>query len=255
MVDGQRQYPVNIFVLHHSVGPQFANASDIEVQDWFSAVGRERGYQGGAINPRHEHPSRPGQLTYAMAQFAGLPDSSSKYNYRLIDLIKNPWANVAWHAGNWDINLISCGLENCGSFSFMVLEERQLMCIADFLRPIDEELGGTLVVLLHQEVFATACPGRIKEQRDTLVDMINRPDHWNARLFPPTPPAPATPIITSTPPRTSEGATPASSSSPSPQPSPPPAPAPDFDQENNALLKTILALLTGLVEKIGRIFK
>lgn len=205
MNDGQRVYPVDIFVLHHSAGPEMANYSDIAVQDWFSETGKERAYQGGAINPSHEHPSRPGQLTYAQAQFAGIIDNSNKYNYRLIDLIKDPWANVAWHAGNWDINTHSCGIECCGDYSNKLLEERQLMCIADFLRGIDQELiqagyPNGLTIMLHGEIYATACPGRIREQRDTIVDMINNPDKWNAKLFPATPPAPV--IITKTETRT-----------------------------------------------------
>lgn len=190
MIDNQRQYPVHILILHHSVGPEFKNASDIEVQDWFSRIGKDRGYQGGAINPRHEHPSRPGQLTYAQAQFAGFPFDGNKYGYRLIDLMKLPWANVAWHAGNWDINVKSAGLENCGNYLNKLLADKQLMAIADWLRPVDRELvqAGVkegLTILLHQEVYATACPGRIKEQRNKLVDMINNPKQWNDKLWPP----------------------------------------------------------------------
>lgn len=195
MKDGQRKYPVNIFVLHHSAGPDFADTDDLTIQDWYSETGKARGYNNGALNPMHGHPGRPGQLSYAMAQFAGAPDSSNKYNYRLIDLITDPWHNVTWSVGNWDINVVSCSIENCGNFLYKTLEDRQLMCIADYLRPIDQELGGTLQVLLHGEIFATACPGRLKEQRDTLVDMINRPDHWNAVLWPTAP----QPVIAPTP--------------------------------------------------------
>lgn len=189
MNDGQRVYPVNIFVLHHSTGPRFADTADITIQDWFSEVGKARGYSNGAIASNHEHPSRPGTMTYSMAQFAGSPDSSNKYNYKLTDLMQRPWGNVAWHAGDWNINVHSCGLENCGNFMDMILENRQLLCIADFLRGIDQELvaggyPGGLTVMLHQEIFATACPGRIKEQRDTIVDMINNPAKWNAIVFP-----------------------------------------------------------------------
>lgn len=200
MNDNNRIYPVNIFVLHHSTGPLFANASDLTVQDWYSSVGKGRGYDNGAINPQHEHPGRPGQLTYAQAQFAGYPYTldGNKYGYRLTDLIARPWQNVAWHAGNWPINQQSCGLENCGDYSNMLLSEKALMCIADFLRPIDIELGGTLQILLHQEIYATACPGRIKEQRDTIVDMVNDPAKWNAKLFPAPVPVPV-PVPVPTP--------------------------------------------------------
>jgi len=204
----------------------------------------------------HEHPGRPGQLTYSQAQFAGSPDSSNKYNYKLTDLIKNPWGNVAWHAGNWAINLQSCGLENCGNYSNALLESRQLMCIADFLRGIDNELvaGGYpngIEVLLHQEIYATACPGRIKEQRDTIVDMINNPAKWNAIVFPPAPKPIPTPVPAPVP-----------QPVPVPTPTPPPVVVPPvtpqdspLDKENNILLKTILGIVNWIKDLLGRIFK
>lgn len=192
MIDRQRVYPVNYFFLHHSTGPDFVNAEDIEVQDWYDQVGKARGYQNGALNSNHEHPSRPGKQTYAMAQFTlrEYTKDGNKYGFRLTDLIKNPWANVAWAVGDWFYNQRSSSVEICGNYLNKTLPDKGLMCLADFLREIDQELNGALLVWLHQEVFATACPARIKEQRDRLVDMINNPDKWNKTLWPPAPPAP-----------------------------------------------------------------
>lgn len=194
MVDGNRVYPVDYFFLHHSVGSDFKDAEDIEVQDWYSNIGKARGYGNGAINPHHEHPSRPGQLTYAMAQFTlrEYTKDGNKYGWRLTDLIKNPWANVAWAVGNWHYNQRSCSVEVCGDYRNKVLPDKALMCLADFLRGIDQELinaghSGGINVWLHSEVFSTECPARIREQRDKVVDMINNPDKWNAVLFPPQP--------------------------------------------------------------------
>lgn len=193
MNDGQRIYPVDILVVHHSMGPEFANASDLTVQDWFSSVGRGRGY-AGVDHSYHEHPSRPGVETFSQAQFAGIADSSNKYNYRIVTLIKRPWDNVAWHAGNWGVNQQSVGLENCGDYTGKLLTEKQLMCIADWYRPKDIELKGTTAVFGHKEIqgASTACPSRIMEQRDKLVDMINNPAKWNLKLWPPAP----KPVIT-----------------------------------------------------------
>ena len=201
MVDGDRVYPVEYGFLHHSTGPDFVNAEDLEVQDWYSNTGKDRGYGGGSINPRHEHPSRPGQLSYAMAQY-GLREytkDGNKYGWRVTDLIKLPLSNVTWSVGNWDYNTRSFSVEVCGNYLNKVLPDKALMLLADeIFRPIDQELvaagyAGGLNVWLHQEVFATACPGRIKENRDKLVDMVNNPDKWNKELFPSTPP---TPVIT-----------------------------------------------------------
>lgn len=202
MNDGQRQYPVDYFFLHHSTGPDFTNASDMEVQDWYSNTGKARAYSNGAINSNHEHPSRPGTQTYAQAQFTlrEYTLDGNKYGFRLTDLFNNPWGNVAWAVGNWDYNIKSCSVEICGNFLDKILPLKALMLLADFLREIDQELvnGGCLGginVWLHQEVYSTACPARIKEQRDNLVDMINNPDGWNARLFPATLPI-HTPVVT-----------------------------------------------------------
>jgi len=192
MNDGQRRYPVDYFFLHHSTGPDFVNAEDIEVQDWYSNTGKARAYNNGAINPMHEHPSRPGQLTYAQAQFTlrEFNKDGNKYGWRLTDLIARPWQNVAWAVGNWDYNVISSSVEICGNYLGKSLPDKALMCLADFLRDIDNELGGALKVWLHKEVYATACPARISDQRNTLVDMINEPAKWNNILWPPTPPQP-----------------------------------------------------------------
>lgn len=189
MNDGDRIYPVNYWFIHHSTGPDFKNASDLEVQDWYSNIGKSRGYNDGKINPRHEHPSRPGQLTYAQAQFTlrEYTLDGNKYGWRLTDLIARPWANVAWAVGNWWYNQRSCSVEVCGNYLNKILPDKALMLMADFLRPIDVELGGALQVWLHQEVYATACPARIAEQRAKVVDMINNPKKWNDLLWPPAP--------------------------------------------------------------------
>lgn len=186
MNDSDRLYPVNNFFLHHSTGPDFVNADDITVQDWYSDTGKGRAYNNGAINPQHEHPSRPGQLSYAQAQFTlrEYTKDGNKYGWRLSDLIQRPWQNVTWSVGNWDYNRKSCSVEICGNYLNKVLPDKALMLLADFLRPIDQELNGALQVWLHKEVYATACPARIAEQRDTIVDMINNPVKWNAILWP-----------------------------------------------------------------------
>ena len=200
MNDSDRIYPVSYFFLHHSTGADFVNADDITVQDWYSDTGKGRAYSNGAINPHHEHPSRPGVLSYAQAQFTlrEYTKDGNKYGWRLTDLIQRPWQNVTWSVGNWDYNQRSCSVEICGNYLGKVLPDKALMLIADFLRPIDAELNGALRVWLHKEVYATACPARIAEQRDTIVDMINNPDKWNAILWPVAPPAPKPQPVTTT---------------------------------------------------------
>ncbi len=76
MTDSQRKgYPTEL-IIHHSVTDLLRDVDDINVQDLFSSIGKERGYKYTDANgktqyyiPYHEHPSKAGQYTYAMAHF------------------------------------------------------------------------------------------------------------------------------------------------------------------------------------------
>lgn len=198
MLDGNRVYPVNKLVMHHAVSDEMRDWEDIEVQDWFSNVGKARGYQNGAINPFHEHPSRPGQLTYAMAHFCLHPytKDGNKYGWRLTPLIARPFDNVAWHAGNWPVNQQSIGIETAGNYLSSEVDPKALMLVADTFRDHDKALGGALEVYPHQAFFSTQCPGQIVNQIATLIDMINSPEKWNEQFWPTPAPKPAEDLST-----------------------------------------------------------
>lgn len=194
MIDGARKYPVNILLMHHAVSDFMVNWEDVAVQDWFSNVGKSRGYSNGAINPRHEHPSRPGQLTYSMAQYnlREYTKDGNKYGYRITELMKRPMDNVAWHAGVWEINQRALGIETSGNFVGGKLPQKALMLVADTFRAHDKSIGGALNILGHKDIVATACPGQIYGQLPELIDMINNPAKWNEILWPnPKKPVPA----------------------------------------------------------------
>lgn len=196
--DGQRVYPVDKLVMHHAVSDDMVNWTDLQVQDWFSQIGKARGYSNGAVTPNHEHPSRPGQQTYAMAQYClhRYTKDGNKYGWRLTELIKRPFQNVAWHAGQWGANQTSIGIETAGNYIDKALPYEALMCVADTLaREWDKEIGGALKVYGHKDWFATACPGQIYNRLGELVDMINNQAKWTDKLWPapapkPVPPAP-----------------------------------------------------------------
>lgn len=63
-------------------------------------------------------------------------------------------ANTAWHAGNWNHNLISIGIECRPEMSASDLET---VCelVADIYK-----VYGVLPIIGHKDVSATACPGR-----------------------------------------------------------------------------------------------
>jgi hypothetical protein len=196
--DGNRVYPVNKLIMHHAVSDNMVNWDDLAVQDWFSNVGKERGYSNGAVFSYHEHPGRPGQATYSMAHYClhRYTKDGNKYGWRLTELIKNPMQQVAWHCGNWAANQTSIGIETAGNYSSEDIDDKALMLVADTLgRPWDQELveagiPSGVSVYGHKDWFATACPGRIYNKINQLIDMINQGNKWTNILWPPTPPAP-----------------------------------------------------------------
>lgn len=194
MRDGQRVYPINKLIMHHAVSDLMINWDDLAVQDWFSSVGKARGYNNGAIWPNHEHPGRPGQPTYAMAHWClhRYTADGNKYGWRMTELIKDSWNNVAWHAGNWPVNQQSVGVEVAGNYVAEDLDLKAFMLVADWFRGHDQAIGGALEVYGHRTFFATACPGNIFNKIDVLIDMINDPAKWNNILWPPAP----APVIT-----------------------------------------------------------
>lgn len=243
MRDGSRVYPVDYLVMHHSTGPDFNNVNDDVVQARFSSVGKERGYQNGAINPFH---TIPGSLipSYAMAHYALRPftKDGNKYGWRLTPLINEPWDNVAWHAGDWAINQRSIGIETCGNYLNQELPDAALMLVADFWRDQDQALNGKTLTWFHGQIVATACPGKIKYQIDKLVDMQNNPAKWNAQLWPPAPPTTSTTTTTTTTQTTTTSTTTL-------------PPKPDINEENNSLLKQILSIVTWIKDKLTGVFK
>ena len=155
-------------VLHHSTGPDFTDGDVNVIRDWFSTVGKARGYNNGAIFPDHYLPGT-NTPTYSMAQFAGHPVTNNKYGYEVIDLMDDPINQVAWQCGNWDLNCKTVGIENCGNYLDHQLTLLQLMAIADKFRPYDR---ADVLYWNHNEIFATSCPAQIAGQRDKLVGRI-----------------------------------------------------------------------------------
>ena len=88
MNDGSRVYPVNVLAIHHAVSDFMVNWSDLSVQDWFSNNGKQRAYQNGAINSFHEHPGRPGQLTYSQEHYC-LHEYTSDFPEEMLELEDN----------------------------------------------------------------------------------------------------------------------------------------------------------------------
>lgn len=97
--------------------------------------------------------------------------------------------DTAYHAGNWQINLRSIGIECRPEAS-----EDDVRTVAELVRRIRSE-WGPLPLTVHSDYFPTACPGRyhalidrinqLSQEEDTdmqLTDQVTRPDGHTATV-------------------------------------------------------------------------
>ena len=97
--------------------------------------------------------------------------------------------DTAYHAGNWQINLRSIGIECRPEAS-----EEDVRTVAELVRRIRSEWGN-LPLTVHSDYYPTACPGRyhqlidrinhLAQEEDTdmqLSDQVTRPDGHTATV-------------------------------------------------------------------------
>ena len=167
IADGDRVHPVDMLVVHHSVGPEFRDVDHDTIAQWFSDIGRNRGYAGLA----HSGHYYKGRETFAQAQLAGHWHGGKYCVFEIMDDVLN---NVAWHAGNWPINQRSLGLENCGRYSSPA-DDAVLRGIADYWRAHDRRVNGNSYINPHRDVTttSTACPERLGDQIPKIIEYVN----------------------------------------------------------------------------------
>jgi len=199
--DGNRVNPINYLIIHHSAGPAFSEGSDREVADWYSSVGKGRGYKNYAHS--YHYDPRTGKETFAQAHYAlhRYSGDKNKYGWRLVLLIRDPELNVSWGAGNWPVNQHGINIEICGDYSYKTIDPKALLLITDSFIYLDKRLGGNLLIRGHKEVSqtGTACPGKIQTQMPILKDMFNNRSKYENLLVPPVvvpPPPPVPPVKT-----------------------------------------------------------
>lgn len=185
MADASR-LAVDKLVLHHAVTPLWTDKSKAWLAQWFSDNGFARAYRSNAANWSGLINPYTGGRSYSQAHYAGqrvdgsTPDASDAERaagYRLVQLVADPFGQITWHAGNWAVNQSSIGIENLGDYREYTLRDGDCKVIADFWRPQDRAFGGATAVYGHLEVTltSTACPARIMEMRDQVVEYINNP--------------------------------------------------------------------------------
>lgn len=176
IADGDRVYPVNKFIIHHSVGPEFRDVNHSTIRKWYSDVGKSRAYAGIAHSGHYVE----GYETFAQAQLAGHWHNGV---WCIFDLMDDIWNVVAWGAGNWAVNQRAINIENCGRFN-VPPDNKIVAALADWWRPQHRALGGQSAIHGHREVSltGTACPELLGDRVPDIRVMVGQN---------PTPPAPA----------------------------------------------------------------
>lgn len=183
MADANRR-TVNALVLHHAVTPLWSEKSKKELAQWFSDNGFKRAYGSNTAKWSGLYNPYTGAKSYAQAHYAGqrvtsaTPDATATEKaagYRLVPLVKDVWGQITWGAGDWEMNRRCINIENLGDYRNYTLRDGDCRVIADFWRPQDKKLKGATYVLGHNEIYATACPARIIEKRNTIVNYVNNP--------------------------------------------------------------------------------
>lgn len=185
MADAQRLAVKNL-VLHHAVTPLWDEKSKAWLAQWFSDNGFARAYGSnpanwsGLINPF------TGQRSYSQTHTVGqrvtdrTPDATPEERaagYRVFAVIQDIWGQITWHAANWNMNRASVAIENLGDYRNYALRDGDCQVIANFWRQHDRNMGGDTRVWGHNEVAdpgrGTACPARIMESRNRIVELID----------------------------------------------------------------------------------
>lgn len=182
MADKNR-LPVDRFFQHHAVWPINDHLSKKQVAQAFSDSGKARAYRNGALYSGLINPYT-GARSYSQAQVAGqrvtarTPDATAKERaagYRVVPLVKDIWGQICWHAGNWNMNQRSIGIEHMGDYRTDRMRDGDLKVIADFWRAHDKKMNGKTFIMGHQQVSATLCPATIMNNIGTIVKYINNP--------------------------------------------------------------------------------
>jgi hypothetical protein len=160
---GRKQ--IDRIVLHHTVTPPNASWRTI------SEIHRDNIYGTNYPHSYHTDPET-GEETFVvyhfLVYFRGMnPDGGGLVRRCLRD------DEIGWHAGDKDANQRSVAFSFVGDFRHHTPTEEQLRAVAEQAAGYDREIGGRLLVRLHSEESATACPARVGEYRDRLIDLIN----------------------------------------------------------------------------------
>ena len=89
-------------------------------------------------------------------------------------------SDIAWHAGNWNANVTSVGIENVNSSGAPAwnIDEATFNTLVELVRDIAKRNGlGKLVVgqnlFGHKDFSSTACPGQLYARLQELANKVN----------------------------------------------------------------------------------
>ena len=76
--------------------------------------------------------------------------------------------DIAWHAGNWEANARSIGIECRPEMS-----DADFETLAQVIADIETYYGKSFYIHGHKDYYNTACPGRYYDQLDHLIQRVN----------------------------------------------------------------------------------
>lgn len=178
--------PVDCYVLHHAVTQLWHEKTRAQLAQFFSDSGFARAYGSNPANWSGLYNPYTGARSYSQAHLAGqqvtdaTPDATAEEHaagFRWVALVADIWGQICWHAGNWEMNRRSIGIEMLGDYRYYTLRDGDAAVLGAFWRPQDLKFGGATYIYGHKEVSdsSTECPARIMEMRDVVVYYCNNP--------------------------------------------------------------------------------
>jgi hypothetical protein len=155
--------------------------------------------------------------------------------------------DTAWHAGNWDANTRSIGIEcdpRCREEDYDVVAE----LVADI-----RSAFGDMPLRPHRDFIATACPGNYDLNKiNAIAAQKISHENWGdvTNKVVPEPPAPApqpAPAPAPEPPKPEPTPEPTPTPEPAPTPEPTPEPQPTPDNWFIKLLKVIASIINAII--------
>ncbi len=153
LYDSERK-KINLIVLHHTATSEKATWKEM------SDIGKQRLYKDYSHSYHYDPITE--KETFIAYHYLIYKDGSVR------ECLDDD--DIGWHCGNWEKNTRSIGIAFVGNYVDQDPTSKQIESAADVIKNYDH---ANLEVLCHNEIIPTACPGKITNYRDKMVDLVN----------------------------------------------------------------------------------